>query len=88
MSLRDRLRRLGSALREFDAEVTELHERQRLCNRPWEEEFLHWADGGRELHGRLIPPPGRGRGTTRSGWCSGLEGAHGAPPRTGARSPA
>ena len=67
MSLRDGLRRLGAALREFDAEVTELTERQRLCNRPWEEEFLHWSDG--ELHGWRLPPPGRRIGTTRKGWC-------------------
>ena len=52
MSLRDRLHRLGTALREFDAEVTELHERQRLCNRPWEEEFLHWA-----YDGHAVAPP-------------------------------
>ena len=75
MSLTDRLRRLGSALRDFDAEVTELHERQRLRNRPWEEEFLHWAYDGREwhLHGHLTPPDdGRRRSVTRNGWCPAL----------------
>jgi hypothetical protein len=80
--------RAWRGLREFLAVQVELHERAALLDRPWEEEFLHWAGGGRELHGRLVPPPGRGRGTTRSGWCPGVEGAHGGPPRTGARSPA
>jgi len=72
MSLSERLRRLGSSLREFDADVTELHERRRLCDRPWEEEFLHWAYDGREwqLHGHLAPPDdGRRRSVTRNGWC-------------------
>jgi len=75
MSLRDGLRRLGAALREFDAEVTELTERQRLCNRPWEEEFLHWAYDGHEwhLHGRLTPPAdGRRHSVTRTGWCPAI----------------
>jgi len=75
MSLRDRLHRLGAALREFDAEVTELHERQRLCNRPWEEEFLHWAYDGRawRLHGHLTPPAdGRRHSVTGTGWCPAL----------------
>jgi hypothetical protein len=72
MSLSDRLRRLGAFLREFDAEVTELHERQRLLNRPWEEEFLHWAYDGEawHLHGHLTPPDdGRRRSVTSNGWC-------------------
>jgi len=75
MSLSDRLRRVGTFLRELDAEVTELHERQRLYNRPWEEEFLHWAFDGREwqLHGHLAPPAdGRRRSVTRNGWCPAL----------------
>jgi len=82
MSLRDRLHRLGAALREFDAEVTELHERQRLRNRPWEEEFLHWAYDGDawQLHGRLTPPgDGRRHSVTRNGWCPALR--HDAPHR-------
>jgi hypothetical protein len=76
MSLTDRLRRIGAFLREFDAEVTELHERQRLYNRPWEEEFLHWAYDGQtwQLHGRLTPPDdGRRRSVTKNGWCIGLQ---------------
>ena len=75
MSLTDRLRRIGAFLREFDAEVTELHERQHLLNRPWEEQFLHWAYDGEtwHLHGHLTPPDdGRRRSITRSGWCPGL----------------
>ncbi|MDT7555011.1 MAG: hypothetical protein QOI16_3551 [Pseudonocardiales bacterium] len=75
MSLSDRLHRLGKSLREFDAEVTELHERQRLLNRPWEEDFLHWAFDGQEwhLHGTLPPPAGRRRhSVTRNGWCVGV----------------
>ena len=54
-------------LRELVAVLVELHERESLLDRPWEADFLYWAGGGRELHGRLVPPPGRGRGTTRSG---------------------
>ena len=61
MSVSDRLRRLGTALREFDAEVTELHERQRLLNRPWEEEFLHWAFDGQEWQSARPPRPTRRR---------------------------
>jgi len=56
-----------SALRGFVAVQVELHERMALLDRPWEEEFLHWAHG--ELHGWRLPPPGRRIGTTRDGWC-------------------
>jgi hypothetical protein len=80
--------RAWRGLREFLAVQVELHERAALLNRPWEEEFLHWAGDGRELHGRLLPPPGRGHSTTRSGWCPGLAGSRGAAPWTGSRSPA
>jgi hypothetical protein len=75
MSLSERLRRVGESLREFDAEVTELHERQRLLNRPWEEDFLHWAFDGEEwqLHGTLPPPDDtRRHSVTRNGWCIGF----------------
>lgn len=85
MSLTDRLRRIGAFLREFDAEVTELHERQRLYNRPWEEEFLHWAYDGQtwQLHGHLTPPDdGRQRSVTKNGWCLGLR-AHDTSAATG-----
>jgi hypothetical protein len=60
--------------RDFLATQAELAERQDLLNRPWEEEFLHWACDDREwhLHGHLTPPPGRRRSTTRAGWCPGL----------------
>jgi hypothetical protein len=58
------------ALREFFAVQVELHERMALADRPWEEEFLHWAGG--ELHGWRLPPSGRRVGTTRDGWCPDL----------------
>ena len=80
MALNDRLRRIGAALREFDAEVTELNERQRLLNRPWEEDFLHWSYDGERwcLHGRLMPPTnGRRHSVTRSGWCPGRRATRG-----------
>ena len=64
--------RAWRALREFLAMQVELHERAALRDRPWEEEFLHWAGDGRELHGRLMPPRGQGRSTTLSGWCPGM----------------
>jgi hypothetical protein len=65
-------RRAWRAAREFITVQMELQERMALRNRPWEEEFLHWAGG--ELHGWRVPPPGRQRSTTRSGWCPGLAG--------------
>jgi hypothetical protein len=80
--------RAWRGLREFLAVQVELHERAALLDRPWEEEFLHWAGDGRELHGRLVPPHGRGRGATRSGWCPGLARSRGASPWAGSRSPA
>jgi hypothetical protein len=65
------VRRAVRALRDFLAVQAELHERMGLCDRPWEEELLHWSADGR-LHGTLSPPPGRRRSTTRGGWCPGL----------------
>jgi hypothetical protein len=57
-------------LRRFWADQLELQERLLLLNRPWEEEFLHWADG--ELHGSVPPPAdGRRRSVTGRGWCPG-----------------
>jgi hypothetical protein len=79
--------RLWRGFRAFLAVQVELHERAALLDRPWEEEFLHWADG-RELHGRLLPPPGLRRSTARSGWCPGTARFRGASPSTGSRSPA
>ncbi|HYX93686.1 MAG TPA: hypothetical protein VE823_01360 [Geodermatophilus sp.] len=80
--------RAWRGLREFLAVQVELHERAALLYRPWEEDLLHWAGGGQELHGRLLPPPGRGRGTTRGGWCPGVVPSGAASPRMGPRSPA
>ena len=57
------------------AEIRELEERRDLLNRPWEEEFLHWAYDGQQwrLHGHRMPVPGkRGRSITSTGWCPGL----------------
>jgi hypothetical protein len=67
-----------AALREFWETQAELAERQDLLNRPWAEEFLHWAYDDRQwhLHGHLAPPPGlHRRTTTRTGWCPGLRTA-------------
>ncbi|NMI01372.1 hypothetical protein [Pseudonocardia acidicola] len=55
--------------------MRELEERRALLDRPWEEDFLHWARGeaGWELHGRIAPPPRwRSRSVTSTGWCPGL----------------
>ncbi len=78
--------RAWRGLREFLAVQVELHERAALLDRPWEEEFLHWTADGRELHGRLVPPSGRGRSTTLSGWCPGMAHSHGASLWVGSRS--
>ena len=60
--------RFLARFRDFLATQAELAERQDLLNRPWEEEFLHWAADG-TLHG-VHTPPRRGRhSTTRAGWC-------------------
>ena len=70
--VRPKLSRLLTALREIHAETIELGQRQELLNRPWAEEFLHWAQDG-TLHGHLTPPSHRFRSITRSGWCPGLD---------------
>ena len=50
--------------------LAELDERTALRDRPWEEQFLHWAWDGRALvlHGEMLPPRRR-MSTTRGGWC-------------------
>jgi hypothetical protein len=59
------------ALRQFYSGYARIHERQSLLNRPWEEEFLHFARDG-SLHGHLSPPAdGRPRSVTSDGWCPG-----------------
>jgi hypothetical protein len=61
---------LLARLCECNASQVELWERWVLLNRPWEEEWLHWAADGR-LHG-TCPPPDHGRhSVTSSGWCLG-----------------
>ncbi|GAA1307258.1 hypothetical protein GCM10009610_20520 [Pseudonocardia xinjiangensis] len=59
--------RVRAALRRLD----ELEQRRALLDRPWEEEFLHWAADG-SLHGSRLPPVAkhrRGHSTTTGGWC-------------------
>ena len=61
-------------LREFNATQIELQERVLLLNRPWEEEFTHWAHDGHDwqLHGHRPPPAdGRRHSVTSRGWCLG-----------------
>lgn len=71
-ALVDRVARLWSRLRAFNAAQTELQERLWLLYRPWEEELLHWGADGR-LHGSIQPPSrNRRRSVTGSGWCPGL----------------
>ncbi len=66
--------RAWRGLREFLAVQVELHERVALLDRPWEEEFLHWArdERGWHLHGQLTPPRRRTTSVTSGGWCPGL----------------
>ena len=78
--------------RDFWGGFRELHERQALRQRPWEEELLHWSWDGEnwQLHGHLDPPAGRRRSTTSSGWCLALRGrsaneGHSGPGRAGIR---
>lgn len=68
---KEAVRRLLVRLAEVHAGQAELCERQRLVDRPWEGEFLHWAQNGAtwELHGQRIPPAGRRLGATKGGWC-------------------
>jgi hypothetical protein len=66
------LARLPSRLRQFHTTTTELNERLWLLNRPWEENFLHWAGTGQNsrLHGTVLPPAdGRRHSVTKHGWC-------------------
>lgn len=59
------------ALRQFSVGYAKIHERQSLLNRPWQEEFLHFAPDG-SLHGHLTPPAdGQRRSVTSDGWCPG-----------------
>jgi len=57
------------------AEIYEIEQRRALLNRPWEEEFLHWArdEHGWHLHGHLTPGK-HTRSVSSTGWCPGLLG--------------
>jgi hypothetical protein len=68
------LRRLVKRLHEFSEDLRELEERRVLLDRPWEENFLHWArdEHGWQLHGSFLPPPlRRASSVTSQGWCPG-----------------
>ncbi|GAA4848790.1 hypothetical protein GCM10023201_46020 [Actinomycetospora corticicola] len=60
-----------SGLARFWAEQKEMSERLSLLERPWEEQYLHWAfeDGEIVLHGEFMPSRKRRMSTTRGGWC-------------------
>jgi hypothetical protein len=65
-------------LRRVTGDLRELDERRALLDRPWEEDFLHWAhdEQGWHMHGHLVPPPRRrGSSVTSRGWCPGLSTA-------------
>ena len=72
MSVNGTVERTLHALRQFYAGYARIHERQSLLNRPWEEEFLHFARDG-SVHGHLLSPTsdGRRRSVTSDGWCPG-----------------
>lgn len=61
---------LLARLCECNASQVELWERWVLLNRPWEEDWLHWAADGR-LHGTCPPPDHRRHSVTSTGWCLG-----------------
>jgi hypothetical protein len=68
------LRRVAEWLHGFSADLRELGERQVLLDRPWEEDFLHWARDGQgwQLHGHIVAPPQRrASSVTSQGWCPG-----------------
>jgi hypothetical protein len=68
------LRRLLERLHGFSADLRELEERRVLLDRPWEEDFLHWArdEQGWRLHGHFVAPPRRrSSSVTSQGWCPG-----------------
>ena len=78
-----RVRGLIDRVRTAFWNLNELEQRRELLDRPWEEDFLHWAADG-TLHGERVPPGGRRRySTTSGGWCPRLActGAMGSPTR-------
>jgi hypothetical protein len=66
-----RVKTAWEVLARFWAEQKELTERLSLRERPWEEQYLHWAWEGGELvlHGELMPSTHRRMSITRGGWC-------------------
>jgi hypothetical protein len=53
----------------FFADYERVYERRQLLDRPWEEDFLHFALDG-TVHGFVAPPEdGRRRSVTADGWC-------------------
>lgn len=80
MSANAEVKRMLQALREFYAAYARIHERQSLLNRPWEEDFLHFARDG-SVHGHLLSPSdGRRRSVTSDGWCPGCSDVRGRVP--------
>jgi hypothetical protein len=76
-----RVRDLIDRVRTAFCNLNELEQRRELLDRPWEEDFLHWAADG-TLHGDRIPPATRRRySTTSGGWCPRLACAGEAPTR-------
>jgi hypothetical protein len=78
-----RVRDLIGRVRTAFCNLKELEQRRLLLDRPWEEDFFHWAADG-TLHGERVPPAGGRRySTTSGGWCPGLActAAVEAPPR-------
>ena len=70
------LQELARRVATVAAEIRELEEGRDLLNRPWDEEFLHWAYDGQQwhLHGHRLPAVGkRSRSVTSSGWCPGQQ---------------
>lgn len=60
-------------LQDFWSGYSRIHERRSLLDRPWEEEFLHFAPDG-SLHGHLAPradarPRVSSPSVTSDGWC-------------------
>jgi hypothetical protein len=55
------MRRAWDSLRDFRTVRVVVRERAALLDGPREQEFLHWAGDGLELHGCFLPLPERHR---------------------------